>query len=248
MPDHHWTGLKTTEFPRDSGSTVAILPIGSTEQHGPHLPVGVDAMLVSAVAARTAALMTAPALVLPALWVSLAEHHMAFAGTVTLDVSTFRAVLRCIVVSLARQGFQRVLLLNGHGGNMAALAPIVDELSLECRITLASTTYWVAAAAEFGAILEGQSNLIHACEAETSMMLALAPDAVDLGRLAGLDSPPSGMGDRDGVHRRRPIETMSVSGVVGTPGLATADKGGRLLHAAASVLARLLSADATWHG
>ena len=243
----HWGLLKTTGFPREPGRTVAILPIGSTEQHGPHLPVEVDTTLVSAIAARTAERMRpSPALVLPTLWVSLAEHHMGFGGTITLDVATFRAVLRCVVGSLARQGFRRVFLLNGHGGNMAALAPIVDELSLDCRVPLACATYWVAAAAEFTAILQGQPNLLHACEAETAMMMALAPDSVALDRLDGLAIPSGGLGDRDGVHRRRPIEAISASGVVGTPNLATAEKGVRLLDAAASALARLLSSHSTW--
>ena len=244
--DHAWLALRTTEFPTDPGGTVAILPIGSTEQHGPHLPVQVDVMLAAAVATRTAALMTAPALVLPALWVSLADHHMAFPGTLTLDFLTFRAVLRCIVGSLARQGFRRVFLLNGHGGNMAALAPVVDELGLECRVTLVSATYWVAAAAEFAVILDGQPNLCHACEAETSMMLALAPDTVAMEKLDGLDIPLDGLGDQEGLHRRVPIEVISSCGVVGTPGLATAEKGRRLLNAAATVLSRSLSADTTW--
>ena len=253
MPDRvqapkSWGALKTTEFPSNPTSTVVILPIGSMEQHGPHLPVEVDATLVTAIAIRTAAQMPpdCPAVVLPALWVSLAEHHMGFRGTVTLDFATLRAVLRCIVDSLSRQGFRRIFLLNGHGGNMAALAPIVDELSREFDVPLASATYWVAAATEFKAILEGQPNLMHACEAETSMMMALAPDLVALDQLHGLDIPPGGLGDRDGIHRRIAIQDLSVSGIVGTPGAATAEKGFRFLDAAASVLARLLSADDAW--
>lgn len=244
-----WGALKTTEFPRDPAGTVVIVPVGSMEQHGPHLPVEADATLVAAIASRTAARMPpeCPALVLPALWVSLAEHHMGFRGTVTLDFATLRAVLRCIVGSLSRQGFRRIFLLNGHGGNMAALAPIVDELGMEFGVPLASTTYWVAAAEEFKTILEGQPNLMHACEAETSMMMALAPDLVALDRLRGLDIPTGGLGDRNGVHRRIAIEDLSASGVVGVPGAATAEKGARLLDAAAGVLARLLSTDGAWH-
>ena len=254
MPEHvqaqkSWGTLSTTEFSGDPSGTVVILPIGSMEQHGPHLPVEVDATLVTAIAVRTATRMVpgCPVLVLPTLWISLAEHHMGFRGTLTLDFQTLRAVLRCIISSLSRQGYRRVFLLNGHGGNMAALAPIVDELSREFELPLASATYWAVAAAEYKSILTGQPNLMHACEAETSMMMALVPGSVALDRLHGLDIPSNGLGDRDGVHRRIVINDLSKSGVVGTPGAATAEKGIRLLDAAADVLARLLSADSLWH-
>ena len=243
-----WSTLKTTEFPAEPENTTVILPVGSMEQHGPHLPVGVDAMLVGAVAERIPTHLPpeCPALVLPVLWVSLADHHMSFPGTLTLDFATFRAVLRGILLSLARQGFRRVLLLNGHGGNVAALSIIVDELSADLSMPMACTTYWVAAAAEFGSILEGQRNLLHACEAETSMVLALAPELVDLATLAGLAIPRDGLADPHGVHRRRPIELWSRSGVVGTPDMASAAKGHRLLDSAASRLARLVAGGNIW--
>lgn len=247
-PGYRWGGRKTTEFGPVGPDAVVIVPVGSVEQHGPHLPVEVDARLVTEIAARTAARVGAavPILVLPTLWVSLAEHHMGFPGTLTLDLDAFRAVVRCLVGSVVRQGYRRVLLLNGHGGNAAALTVIVDDLARTVDAALACTTYWVAAAEAFGAILEGQPNLRHACEAETSMMLAIAPETVDMDRARSLEAPAEGLYDPGGIHRARPLETWSRSGVVGVPALAGAEKGERLLDAAAATLAAAIVEGSCW--
>ncbi|SCX72562.1 creatininase family protein [Variovorax sp. EL159] len=240
-----WGGFKSPDFSRvDVSSTMVILPIGSTEQHGPHLPVEVDSLLVSEVAHRAAAL--APALVLPTLWVSLAEHHMAYAGSLTLDFETLLAFVRCVVRSLKRQGFRRILLLNGHGGNMAALTLVVDKLSAEFELPLATATYWNVAAKDFAAILEGQPNLLHACEAETSMVMFLRPDLVDAQAACTVASAPTGFLQEGGIHRWRDMSHWSRSGVVGTPRLASAMKGERLLEAAASALADQFARGAIW--
>lgn len=247
MSDTFWTELKTSAFPADE-TTVVILPIGSTEQHGPHLPVGVDSQLATEVARQAAKIVVAsqPVLVLPTLWVSLAEHHMNFGGTLTLDFSTFRAVIRCVVSSLSRQGFRRILLLNGHGGNVAALSVIVDELSRAFAIPLAAVTYWEAASAEFAALLEGQQNLRHACEAETSMMLSVAPALVDVDAARRVQAPADGLAPVGGVVRSRRMEEWSASGVVGTPSLANAEKGALLLGAAAAAVASRILDGSIW--
>lgn len=244
-----WEHFKSPDFSRvDVSSTVVILPIGSTEQHGPHLPVEVDSLLVTEVAHRAAALAPphAPALVLPTLWVSLAEHHMAYAGSLTLDFETLLAFVRCVVRSLQRQKFCRILLLNGHGGNMAALTLVVDTLSAEFELPLATATYWNVAAQEFAAILEGQPNLLHACEAETSMVMFLRPDLVDAQAACAVAAAPTGFLQEGGVHRWRDMSHWSRSGVVGTPRLASAEKGARLLEAAASALADQFARGAIW--
>src|SRR5690606_19113420 len=146
----------------------------------PHLPVQVDALLVSEVARRAAQHMSdTPVLVMPVLWTGLAEHHMNLGGTITLDYATFHAVLRQVCLSLTRQGVRRIALLNGHGGNIAALQVIAGELAAEVPGIVAVATYFLLAQPRFAAILEHQNGVRHACEAETSMMLALRPDLVD---------------------------------------------------------------------
>lgn len=239
-----WAEIRSTDFDRTAAaSTIVIVPIGSTEQHGPHLPVEVDSLLVTEVAQRAAALANphAPTLVLPTLWVSLAEHHMAHPGSLTLDFETLLAFLRCIVRSLKRQGHRRVLLLNGRGGNMAALTLVVDQLSRELDLPLATATYWVVAQSAFADILDGQSNLLHACEAETSMVMHLRPELVDMAAARALDAPATGFTPTGGVYRWRGIDHWSCSGVVGVPKLASAEKGARLLQAAAEALAQQLT-------
>src|SRR6266404_2598338 len=102
---------------------IVIVPVGSLEQHGPHLPVEIDTLLGEAVALRTARLAAEqePVLVLPMLWTGLSEHHMSFGGTITLDAEAFFASVRCICQSVVRHGFRRIVLWNGHGGNDNAL-------------------------------------------------------------------------------------------------------------------------------
>lgn len=238
-----WNALRSTQFDKARASeTTVVLPIGSTEQHGPHLPVQTDTLLATEVAHRAAALCAPdlPVLVLPPLWVSLAEHHMALPGTLTLDHATVLAFIRCVVRSVARQGYGKVFLLNGHGGNVNALAAIVDQLTPELGLPMATTTYWVAAAERFAAILEEQKTVMHACEAETSMLMHLRPDLVDTAAARTVDAPPLGFFQSGGVHRWRPVAHWSCSGVVGVPRLANANKGQQLLDAAAQAVASAL--------
>ena len=244
-----WHCLKTPEFDVDERERcVVILPIGSTEQHGPHLPVQVDTLLAAEVALRAArcAPASTPVLVLPALWVSLAEHHMAMAGSLTLDFDTLHAFVRCVVASLHRQGYRRVLLLNGHGGNISALSTIADLLAIETSMPVATATYWLVAASDFGRILESQDNLLHACEAETSMLMYLRPELVDAAAARSVQAPQRGFLEPAGTHRWRPIGHWSCSGVVGVPRLASAEKGACLLEAAARAVAACISDGSLW--
>jgi creatinine amidohydrolase len=231
-------------------NAVAIVPVASTEQHGPHLPVQVDSLLCAEIAIRAAALLgEGKAVVLPAVWTGLAEHHMSFGGTITLDFATFSGLVGKIVESLIRQGFRRIFLLNGHGGNSAALQTIVAELAVAHRLPIAAATYWEVAGARFAEILQTQSTVRHACEAETSMVLALRPDLVDMDRIAEAHGPDDPAGDgpaAPGVYRWRSYASRTKSGVIGNAGAATAEKGRSLLDAAAEELAALFSAGKLW--
>ena len=111
-----WRKLRSDELrERAAQDAIVILPVGSIEQHGPHLPVEVDALLGEQVALRTAARIaeSQPVVVLPMQWAGLAEHHMSFGGTITLDTRTFLDVIRCICESVVRHGFRRIVLI-GH--------------------------------------------------------------------------------------------------------------------------------------
>jgi creatinine amidohydrolase len=156
-------------------NAVVLLPVASTEQHGPHLPTGVDDFLCSAVCRRTATLLAhdTPVVVAPTVWCGLADHHTTFGGTFTLSLATYHALLRDLCRSILAAGFRRIVIVNGHGGNISGLAALSVELTRELDAPIATTTYFMEAVAEMRAILEDQDGVMHACEGETSMMLAL---------------------------------------------------------------------------
>lgn len=252
MTEVEWGRLKAAELNALAArNAVAVVPVGSIEQHGPHLPTQVDALLAGAIGLRAARLAAAstPVVVTPTVWSGLAEHHMSLGGTLTLDLATFCAVLRCVCRSLARHGFKRILLLNGHGGNMAALTAFANEIGPELQLPVATATYWTLAKDAFAAILERQTTVRHACEAETSMLLALAPDLVDMAKAADAVGPTEvelSAVAGDAAHRYRSFKARTRHGAIGDPRAATAEKGERLLDAAADAVAKLIANERFW--
>ena len=248
-----WRKLRADQLrERARQDAMVILPIGSLEQHGPHLPVEVDSMLGETVALRTARLVAErgqPVLVLPVLWTGLSEHHMSFGGTISLDLPAFSAMVEGVVRAAHRHGFRRIVLLNGHGGNENALRCLTDELTPKLGIPIVQFTYWYAASEAIGAILETQAGLSHACEAETSMMMAVRPELVAEDRIpmAKANRTPD-VSDivGGGVYRWRSIGAMSSSGVIGNPEAASAAKGVRLFDAVSATLADKLCNAELW--
>jgi creatinine amidohydrolase len=245
-----WANLKAVEL-RDLAAreAIVVLPVAAMEQHGPHLPVMVDTLLCGEVATRAARRASGrhPVVVAPTVWSGLSEHHMPFGGTFTLDFATFRSLIACLCRSLERHGFRRVLLLNGHGGNVAALRVVVDELRrLDMRLSTA--TYWQIDPVAIADILERQSGVQHACEAETSMVMALRPELVDESQFAAARHVEPGRvaGQTQAVHSPMKFEERTPSGAVGDPTAASAEKGEKLLDAAATAVAGVLSNDDLW--
>jgi creatinine amidohydrolase len=247
-----WADLKAAELrslaERDA---IVVVPVASMEQHGPHLPVQVDTMLCMEVCRRAAIKVssTDAAVVAPPVWTGLSEHHVSFGGTFTLDFETFFGLLRCITDSLTRQGFRRLALINGHGGNIAALEVVAGQLATRYRVPIITATYWRLATHEFSQILEQQTTVRHACEAETSMVMRLAPQLVDVDKL----SIAHGRSEADpqdllgaGVYRWISFASRTDTGVIGDAALANAEKGERLLEAAAQALSRVLLGTTAW--
>jgi creatinine amidohydrolase len=228
---------------------VVILPVASIEQHGPHLPVGVDTILTEAVCTRAAQAATkAPVVVAPVLWCGMAEHHMAFGGTFTFDIPTYRAVLLCFLKSIERHGFKRVFIVNGHGGNKTALNAFLPDFAVETGLAIRAATYFDVAPDAMKQILEDQEGVRHACEAETSMMLVAAPETVKRERFPEAFGPafshaPSGL---PAVQRFTSFKEFSASGVIGDARRANADKGERLFAAVARALADAIQDAKTW--
>lgn len=245
-PQVEWTRLTAAELNAlAAAGAIAVLPVASTEQHGPHLGTGVDTLLCGAVCLAGARLAAPkrPVVVAPTLFVGMAEHHMAHGGTLTLDVPTYRAVLFCLLRSLEHHGFARTLIVNGHGGNVSALNALLPDMSREFRMDVSVTTYFELAQPRMPPLLEDQTGVRHACEVETSMMMVVAPDAVRPGKLTQAYGP-SFTDSREVlmpvVQQFRSIKSITPSGVVGDARRASTAKGEKLLTACAEELARLL--------
>ena len=249
---HDWMKLTAEELrAKAAADALVIVPVASLEQHGPHLGTGVDIVCASGVAEAVASRMVAAGqqvVVTPCAWAGLAEHHMSFGGTVSLDFDEFRAVLRGIVRSAARCGFKRVFLLNGHGGNAEAVGVCAMEFQRDLGIRVCAGTYWHMIEDAFAPVLEKQPGVMHACEAETSLVMALAPDLLRPERLAEAHGPFSTRveGQPSALLMRRSFKEVSPSGVIGDARPATAEKGEKLLAIAGERIAAMLANPRLW--
>jgi creatinine amidohydrolase len=233
----------------DAERTVALVPVAALEQHGPHLPMDTDAFLVTSVveAAADRARAGQPVLVTPTIFAGSSEHHMAFPGTITLRPETLADVVRDVCLSLARHGFRRLLTVNGHGGNRAVLAEVVQSIGFEAPINVSAVDYWMFAADVVAELRESPAGgMAHACEFETSLMLHLRPRAVRADLIAREIPKPRLSLEHLDLFQRAPLAThwktheLSKSGVLGAPDLATAEKGRAFFEACVSGLAALI--------
>ncbi len=212
---------------RAGAGAVCLLPIGSLEQHGDHLPLGTDSLLVETVSLRAAALATRDVVVAPTVWTGLSPHHVRLGVTVTLEPELLLQVVRSVVGSL-RTWFTDVVIVNGHGGNRGWLGALA--LAEECPVV----SYWeLVDPALLGELFPVDLGSIgHAGQAETSAMLAVAPELVRQGKAAF-----------EPITRANDpflLPDMGASGVLGDPASATAAAGERFVTTAAEALARLL--------
>ncbi|MBN8938722.1 MAG: creatininase family protein [Rhizobiales bacterium] len=251
-PSVEWLKLTAPELnDLAAAGALVILPVASTEQHGPHLGTGVDTILCGTVCRLAAeqAQDRRPVVVAPTLWVGMAEHHMEHGGTFTLDIPTYRALLICLITSLKRHGFERVLIVNGHGGNVSALNAFLPDMTRETGVAVAATTYFELAQPAFTPLLEDQDSVLHACEVETSMMMVAAPDAVREDRFAEAHGP-NFANSRDVllpvVQRWRAIKSFAPSGVIGDARKASRAKGEKLQAVAVAALAEVIVKGVPW--
>jgi len=229
---------------------IVLLPVASTEQHGPHLATGVDDLLCSEICRRAAGRLAPrhPVVVAPTVWFGLADHHVAFGGTFSISLATYHAVLRDLCRSILQAGFRRIVLVNGHGGNIQALAAIAGDLTRELATPIATVTYFMEGTSDAAGILEDQEGVMHACEAETSMMMATHPDLVDRTRLNEAHGPAFDIAGslQPSLKRFRSFAELTASGVAGDARKASAEKGKALLEAYAAALSRRLIAGEPW--
>ncbi|WP_346054721.1 creatininase family protein [Amycolatopsis dongchuanensis] len=204
----------SAEF-RDRASGVAVLPVGSFEQHGDFLPLATDTLIACALAAEIAA--AHPVRLLPPLTISCSHEHAAWPGTVSISAKTLYAVVTDIADSLRDSGVPHLVLVNGHGGNYV-LANVVQESRGRLGL-FPGLPEWEAARAAAGLSTTADTDM-HAGELETSILLHAFPEAVRPG-FETADSP---------APDRRHLLTLGVaaytrSGVIGYPSLASAEKG-----------------------
>jgi mycofactocin system creatininase family protein len=220
LADRVWTGVP-------DGATV-LVPVGSTEQHGPHLPLDTDTVIAEAVCRRVAEMLDDPALlVTPAIAFGSSGEHQDFPGTVSIGTEALRMMVTELVRSL-RTWAGRVVLVNGHGGNVVALARAVDQLRREGH-----DVCWLAC--------ESEDLDLHAGRSETSLLLHLCPQRVRLEAAA--------IGNTDPIDVLLPalvrhgVRPVAPNGVLGDPTHATATEGGRLLDEMARRFVDLLTAE-----
>lgn len=169
---------------------VVILPTGSTEQHGRHLPLDVDLLLAETVSLEAAKRSNGKALVLPPIGYGLNLHHIDFPGTIHIEPEVFIAFCLNVTKSVAYHGFEKILLVNGHGSNHPLIDIIARRTTLETNSLCAATTYIHFAVPAFNEIKES-AVLAHADEFETSLYLHIAPERVQMD-LAGADDDVMG--------------------------------------------------------
>jgi creatinine amidohydrolase len=222
------TSPEVDALPRD---LVVVIPVGSLEQHGQHLPVFTDALLADAVATAAEEAMGDRLLRLPTQWMGASAHHLAYPGTLTSRLETHIRLLRETAEGLLLHGFRRFFILNGHSGNIDTLRVANRQLKIDWPDgTFAGASYWELANDEISAILQGPRKEIgHSCEVETSLMLALHPDKVRLDRLR--DDPmtlPEALRKASVVYN---FDEATESGQIGYATCASAETGRALFQA-----------------
>ena len=221
-------------------STLVVLPISAVEQHGPHMPTGTDMILCTAVAEALESTLPNEVLLLPTVWSGASAHHLRFGATVDTPLGTYEDVLEGMARSLLNDHYCRILLLNGHGGNIDPMRMVLRKLQPDYpEALLAAACYWDVLDLPGSGILEGEHKFVgHACEFETSMMLHLRPELVDKGKLADAgELVPDNM---DGAFLSRDLYQRTAEGFTGRPDLATAEKGERLFGEVAEKLEGLV--------
>jgi creatinine amidohydrolase len=227
---------------RLAADALLVWPVGATEQHGPHLPAGTDAVhaewVARAAAERAASAMSV--VVAPTLRFGSSAHHLPFGATMSIGTETYYRALSDLASSLVASGFQRLFIVNGHGGNHELVAIVARDLALSHDVHVAGGSWWAIA---WDALVQAGAAEVgrfpgHAGRFETSLMLALRPDLV-VGPLPHRDEPGRTDPRRFGGDYRAEHHGswQAIDGYGDSPDLADADLGRRWLDVAADAVA-----------
>jgi creatinine amidohydrolase len=219
-----------------------LAPIAACEQHSRHLPTYTDTILVTAVADGVEKRLPDQVLLLPTQWMGASSHHLRFGATLSAEVDTHVTMLCDLLTPLLDDGHQRLLILNGHGGNIDTMHMALRRLQTRyAQRQCTAASYWELAEKELAALAEGpRKSMGHACEFETSMIMALRPDLVRKDEIK--DDPPPPEPALRGLYISEDMKQRTQRGAVGYPELATADKGRAFLSAAIERTAEVVQA------
>ena len=258
LPSRFWADLCTRDFARlDPARTIAVLPVAATEQHGPHLPLSVDTVLADGIVA--ASLPHLPAdlsvLFLPTQAVGLSPEHARFPGTLTLKAETLLRLWTDIGESVAAAGVRKLLLFNSHGGQVSVMDLVARDLRARLNLLVYSCSWFNlplhdAQGQDLNTLFSAEEHRfgIHGGEIETSMMLALAPQRVQMDQARHFASTAQARAQQfpilgNGRSAKLGWQTQDYhpAGAVGHAAAATAAKGEALVQAAGRALAQLLA-------
>ena len=258
LPSRFWADLSTRDFAAlqstgQAAQLVAVLPVAAVEQHGPHLPLSVDATLLQGVidAALPHLGADVPALFLPPQNIGLSTEHENFPGTLTLSPATVIALWTELGACVARAGVKKLLIFNSHGGNVAVMDIVARELRQRHGLLVYSASWFsLPQPPEVQGLFSAQEHRfgIHAGDIETSMMLHLAPGTVHMEHAQHFRSTSQDRAERFAILGNGKsakmgwaMEDYHPSGAVGQADAATADKGRAVVQAAGAALAALLA-------
>lgn len=262
LSSRYWADLSTQDFAslRASGvmaRTIAVLPVAATEQHGPHLPLSVDTVLVNAVVMAALAFLhdEVPALFLPTQGIGLSTEHARFPGTLTLKNETILRLWIDVAESVAATGIKKLVLFNSHGGNVSVMDMVARDLRARLDLLVYSVSWFNlplqdAQGQDVNVMFSPQEHRfgIHAGDMETSMMLAIDPDHVSMEQARNFTSIAQVrskqfdiLGNGKSAKLGWQIQDYNQAGAVGDAAAATVDKGRAVLDAAGRSLARLLA-------
>lgn len=253
LPSRFWAELNTTDFAAlDAAGTVAVLPVGATEQHGPHLPLCVDQCLADAMVAQALQRLPTQAsvLVLPTQQVGYSPEHADFAGTLTLPVETVIATWVALGECVARAGLRKLLLFNTHGGQASLLDVVTRELRVRSGLVVYGCSWWnlPLADAVTGAFSADEHRFgVHAGEIETSLMQAIRPQLVRIEHAKNFPSTSRHraarypvLGNGRSAKLGWAMQDYNAEGAAGNAAAATPERGRALLEGVGEQLALLL--------
>jgi creatinine amidohydrolase len=253
-----WEEQSWPEISQADRDMPVVIPLGSCEQHGRHLPLFVDTIQVTEIAQLVEADLNQSILLLPTLWLGSSHIHKDFPGTISVKPSLYTQMIQEVARSIIRAGFRRLLFLNGHGGNRVPAANALCELSAEDDdaddVYLVLSSWWEIGTEGILPDTMGleQKVMQHACEYETSLMMVLKPGLVDVSKITPRSPPIQNdwyncdTGSRRGVSVFRRHHRLTAEGSMGHPESASAEKGAGILDGVRRQIVAFLTEFAQW--